>query len=98
MMTKRDGTIVYVNPSWQRLTGYSSAEVLGRTPRLLRADVQNPRTYADLWETILDGRVWRGEITNRNKSGALYAWEETITPVLSLIHISEPTRLGMISY
>ena len=81
MMTKRDGTIVYVNPSWQRLTGYSSTEVLGRTPRLLRADVQNPRTYADLWETILDGRVWRGEITNRSKSGALYAWEETITQV-----------------
>jgi two-component system, cell cycle sensor histidine kinase and response regulator CckA len=81
MMTKRDGTIVYVNPSWQRLTGYSSTEVLGRTPRLLHADVQNPRVYEELWETILDGRVWRGEITNRHKTGALYTWEETITPV-----------------
>jgi two-component system, cell cycle sensor histidine kinase and response regulator CckA len=81
MMTQRDGTIVYVNPSWQRLTGYSSTEVLGRTPRLLKADVQNPKVYAEIWETILDGRVWRGEITNRSKSGALYTWEETITPV-----------------
>jgi PAS domain S-box-containing protein len=81
MMTKRDGTIVYVNPAWQRLTGYSSSEVLGRTPRLLKADVQDPRVYKELWETILSGGVWRGEITNRNKSGALYAWEETITPV-----------------
>jgi two-component system, cell cycle sensor histidine kinase and response regulator CckA len=81
MMTRPDGTIVYVNPAWQRLTGYSSGEVLGRTPRLLRADVQDPKVYADLWETILDGRVWRGEVTNRHKSGALYTWEETITPV-----------------
>jgi two-component system, cell cycle sensor histidine kinase and response regulator CckA len=81
MMTKRDGTIVYVNPSWQRLSGYSSTEVLGRTPRLLRAEVQNPKVYADLWETILDGRVWRGELTNRHKNGSLYTLEETITPV-----------------
>jgi two-component system, cell cycle sensor histidine kinase and response regulator CckA len=81
MMTKRDGTIVYVNPAWQRLTGHSSTDVLGRTPRLLRADVQNPRVYSDLWETILDGRVWRGELTNRHKDGSLYTWEETITPV-----------------
>jgi PAS domain S-box-containing protein len=81
MMTKRDGTIVYVNPAWQRLTGYSSTDALGRTPRLLKADVQDPRVYADLWATILDGRVWRGEITNRSESGALYTWDETITPV-----------------
>ncbi len=81
MIAKRDGTIVYVNPSWQRLTGYTSREVLGRTPRLLKADVQDPRVYRELWETILSGGVWRGEITNRSKSGALYAWEETITPV-----------------
>ncbi|HEY3381287.1 MAG TPA: PAS domain S-box protein [Vicinamibacterales bacterium] len=81
MMTKRDGTIVYVNPAWQRMTGYSSGEALGRTPRLLRADVQDSRVFKDLWETILDGRVWRGELTNRSQGGALFSWEETITPV-----------------
>jgi two-component system cell cycle sensor histidine kinase/response regulator CckA len=81
MMTRRDGTIVYVNPAWQRLTGYSTGEVLGRTPRMLKAPGQDSRVYKELWETILDGRVWRGEVTNRHKSGDLFTWEETITPV-----------------
>ncbi len=81
MITRRDGTIVYVNPAWERLTGYSSSEVLGRTPRVIKGDGQDPRVYKELWETILGGGVWRGEITNRQKSGELFTWEETITPV-----------------
>jgi PAS domain S-box-containing protein len=81
MMTRRDGTIVYVNPAWQRLTGFSSAEVLGRTPSVLKAPGQDPNVYTEIWETILEGEVWRGEITNRHKSGELFTWEETITPV-----------------
>ena len=81
MMTRRDGTIVYVNPAWQRLSGYAANEVLGLTPRILKSDVQDPKVYRDLWETILDGRVWQGEITNRRKNGELFTLEETITPV-----------------
>jgi two-component system, cell cycle sensor histidine kinase and response regulator CckA len=81
MITRRDGTIVYVNPAWQKLTGYSSVEVVGRTPRLLKAEGQDRKVYKDLWETILAGQVWRGEITNRNRNGQLYTLEETITPV-----------------
>jgi two-component system, cell cycle sensor histidine kinase and response regulator CckA len=81
MITRRDGTIVYVNPAWQRLTGYSTTDVLGRTPRVLKAPGQDPGVYRDLWETILEGGVWRGEITNRHQSGELFTWEETITPV-----------------
>lgn len=81
MMTRRDGTIVYVNPAWQRLTGYAANEVLGLTPAILKSDVQDPRVHKELWETILDGRAWQGEITNRRKNGELYTLEETITPV-----------------
>jgi two-component system, cell cycle sensor histidine kinase and response regulator CckA len=81
MIARRDGTIVYVNPAWQRLTGFSTTDVVGRTPRVLKAPEQDPRVYKEIWETILDGRVWRGEVTNRQRSGELFTWEETITPL-----------------
>ncbi|MEI6181594.1 MAG: PAS domain S-box protein, partial [Chloroflexales bacterium] len=77
------GTIEWVNLAFTRLTGYSAQEAVGQNTRLLRSGRQDPRYYQHLWETILAGRVWAGELLNRRKDGSLYHEEQTITPVLS---------------
>lgn len=83
LITDKSGLIEWVNPAFAKLTGYSHAEVLGRTPRLLKSGEMNKEFYEDLWTTILSGRTWRGEFVNRRKDGTLFFDEHTITPVLS---------------
>ena len=74
MITTLNGSIEYVNSMFCRLTGYQSAEVLGRNPRLLKSDLNSAETYAELWETILSGKEWKGELANKRKNGSVY-WE-----------------------
>ena len=81
-ITDRQGCMTWVNPAFATLTGYTSEEVLGQTPRLLKSDTHDQAFYHNLWKTILSGRVWCGEIVNRRKDGSLYTEEQTITPVL----------------
>ncbi len=82
VITDPEGRIEWVNPAFEALTGYSAEEALGKNPRELVKSGQHDRAfYAGLWDTILDGRVWRGEIVNRRKDGSLYTEEMTITPV-----------------
>jgi PAS domain S-box-containing protein len=81
VITDRDGAIEWVNPAFARLTGYSPEEVVGRNPRFLKSGAQAPEFYRTLWETLLQGRVWYGELSNRRKDGSLYTEEMTITPV-----------------
>ncbi len=81
VITDREGRIEWVNPAFTELTGWLPGEVLGQTPRILKSGVQASHYYTTLWETILAGKVWRGELDNRRKDGAVYAEEQTITPV-----------------
>jgi len=81
VMTDRTGAILWVNPGFTQMTGYSLEEVIGRNPRLLKSGRQDPAVYQRLWETILGGQVWRSEITNRRKDGTFYDIEAVITPV-----------------
>jgi protein-histidine pros-kinase len=81
VITDRQGRIVWVNPAFSRLTGYSSQEAVGQNPRLLKSGNHDQRVYYDLWKTILSGHVWSGEIVNRRKDGSLYTEEQSITPV-----------------
>jgi PAS domain S-box-containing protein len=81
VITDRQGTIEWVNPAFTRLTGYTSEESVGRNSRFLKSGAQAPAFYQDLWETLLEGRVWYGELSNRRKDGSLYTEEMTITPV-----------------
>lgn len=82
MITDRKGNVVWANPAFCAMTGYELAEVIDRNPRsFLKSGHQGPSVYHDLWTTILDGRVWRGEIVNRRKDGSLYPEDQTITPV-----------------
>lgn len=81
LITDREGIIQWVNPGFTRLTGYTSTEVIGQTPRLLKSGKQNQAFYAQMWATILAGDEWRGEIVNRHRDGSLYTEELVITPV-----------------
>ena len=81
VITDRNGTIEYVNPAFEKLTGYSREEACGRTPRLLKSGEQAPEMYQEMWRTILSGNVFRGILVNRKKSGDLYYVEESVSPV-----------------
>lgn len=81
MITSRDGIIEYVNPAFERVTGYSREMVIGRTPRVLRSGVQTPDYYNKLWATILSGQVFKAVVTNRRCNGELFDQEQTITPI-----------------
>lgn len=81
MITDPTGSIEYVNPRFCQVSGYSSEEVLGKNPRILKGDALPDQVYREMWETILSGREWRGEFHNRNKDGSL-VWElASISPV-----------------
>jgi PAS domain S-box-containing protein len=81
VITDADGNIEHVNPAFTQVTGYRPDEVIGKNPRVLKSGETSPEQYADLWATIAEGRVWRGEIRNRRKNGELYWGAISIAPV-----------------
>ena len=82
VITDHNGMIRWVNQAFTLLTGYTSAEAVGRNPReLVKSDKQDAAFYKHLWNTILAGEVWHGELINRRKDGSTYIEEQTITPL-----------------
>ena len=82
-ITTPEGVITYVNRTFERVTGYSAGDAIGHTPRLLKSGLEDSDLYTRLWQTVLSGRKWSGEIRNRRKDGSLFTVEETITPALN---------------
>jgi PAS domain S-box-containing protein len=82
IVTDRQGTIGYVNPAFERATGYSREEAIGKQPSLLKSGVHGQEFYASLWKTLLAGQPWTGRIVNRRKDQSLYTEQCTISPVL----------------
>jgi PAS domain S-box-containing protein len=83
IITDPEGVIQYVNPAFETITGYSRAEVIGKTPKLLKSGVHDGVFYEQLWKTLKRGDIWRGRITNRRKNGALIDEDATICPLLT---------------
>jgi len=83
MITDKSGVMEYVNPAFEKMTGFSRAEVIGKTPSILKSDKQHPAFYQRLWKTILRGETFSDVIINRRKNGSLYYEEKTITPQLN---------------
>ncbi len=81
LISDRDGRVIWANEAVTEMTGYPLDELAGKTLRLLQSGQHDPAFYRQLWATILDGRVWRGELVNRRKNGTLYYEDMTITPV-----------------
>jgi len=80
-ITNRNGVIEYVNPSFERRTGYPKAEAIGQTLRILRSGEHTQDFYERLWSTVLAGDVFRGEFVNRRKTGELFIADQSITPM-----------------
>lgn len=81
MITDADVVIQYVNPYFEQISGYCAAEALGRKPSFLKSGQTDPSVYKSLWESLIKGQAWRGEMVNRRKNGELYIEESHIAPV-----------------
>jgi diguanylate cyclase (GGDEF)-like protein/PAS domain S-box-containing protein len=81
LITAADGTILDVNDSFSRITGYQRDEVLGHTPHLLSSDRQQTAFYTAMWQELLDNDHWHGEIWNRRKNGERYLIQQTISAI-----------------
>lgn len=82
IITDKDGNIQWVNPAFIQLTGYTAAETIGQKPNILKSNKHTPEIDKEIWDTILSGEVWNGEIIDKRKNGSLYYQECTITPVV----------------
>jgi diguanylate cyclase (GGDEF)-like protein/PAS domain S-box-containing protein len=81
IITRPDGIIEWINPAFTALTGYAAAEAIGCRPGVLTKSGKHSKAfYTQMWQTILNGRVWHGEIINRRKDGSLYDELLTIAP------------------
>jgi diguanylate cyclase (GGDEF)-like protein/PAS domain S-box-containing protein len=81
LATDREGRIEYVNPAYERLTGYASGELVGRTPALLKSGMHEADFYRRLWAALLAGEEFRAVFCNRRKGGEVYYEDKIIRPV-----------------
>lgn len=82
IMCDPNGSIEYVNPKFSQVTGYASDEVLGKNPRLLKANPNTSDAHREMWDTLGSGHEWRGEFHNRKKNNETYWVSVSISPVL----------------
>lgn len=83
IITDTSGKIVYTNPSIKKSTGYSIEEVIGQNTRIFSSKHHPDEFYKNLWDTILSGKDWEGEILNKNKKGELFWEHQIISPVIN---------------
>jgi diguanylate cyclase (GGDEF)-like protein/PAS domain S-box-containing protein len=81
-ITDNKGCITWVNDAFTRLSGYTPDEVCDQTPRLFKSGRHDLTFYQQMWQTIIAGKVWRGEVVNCHKDGRFYTVNQTITPLL----------------
>jgi PAS domain S-box-containing protein len=81
-ITDSEPKILYVNPAFEKITGYSKEEIIGKNPRLLQSGRHSQAFYQDMWSTLSKGKVWRGQLENKRKDGSLFFEDASISPVL----------------
>lgn len=81
IITDRERRIEYVNPAFERLTGYAKEDVFGQKTYFLRSGLHDDAFYRDLWDVIGNGNVYRGVMVNRKKDGSIFHEQKTITPL-----------------
>lgn len=82
IITDPAGKITYVNPAFEKTTGYTLREAAGRKTDILKSGKHEPSFYREIWQTLTGGRPWRGRIINKKKDGALYTEDAVIFPVI----------------
>jgi len=80
--TDVEGNITYVNDAFCEISGFNRDELIGQNHNIMKSDEHTPEFYADLWQTLVEGQVWHGEIKDKNKNGAMYWVNATIVPFL----------------
>ncbi len=81
-VTDEKGNTVYANQKFIEISQYSLEELIGQNHRILKSGHQPQQLFVDMWDTISNGKVWRGEIKNRAKDGSYYWVDATIVPIL----------------
>ena len=81
VITDISGNIQYVNPAFERQTGYSRSEAIGKNPRVLKSGRHDDAFFKNMWKTIKSGNIWNGHIVNKRKDGSFFEEEMTISPV-----------------
>jgi len=81
VITNTEGIIEYVNPKFEEVSGYSAEEALGQNPRILKGGDKSSEDYATLWDTLKQGKVWRGSFHNKKKDGSIYWESASISPI-----------------
>ncbi len=80
-ITDSDGVVEYVNPAFEKITGYDGEEVIGETPNMLQSGEMSEEYYERMWETITAGDIWEAEVIDRRKDGTQYTAYQTIAPI-----------------
>ncbi|MCP4645083.1 MAG: PAS domain S-box protein [bacterium] len=78
-----EGSITYVNPAFEEVTGYTREEAIGQNPRILKSGEMDESIYRVLWETLVRGETWSGRLVNKRKDGTLFTEDATISPLRS---------------
>jgi len=81
VVTDTDGVIQYVNPAFERTTGYEAEEAIGKKPSILKSGRHHEKFYKTLWDTITNGECWSGHFVNKRADGTFYEEDATISPV-----------------
>lgn len=84
VITDKRGIIEYVNPAFVKITGFSTTEAIGKTPRILKSGNQDASFYSAMWKTIMAGKVWNGKVIDRRKDGSFFPAMLTISSITNI--------------
>ena len=82
VITDHEANIIYANPAFREITGYSKEEAIGQNPRILQSGKTKPEVFKKMWQTLVTKKNWRGHFYNKKKDGTLYEEEVSISPLL----------------
>jgi PAS domain S-box-containing protein len=81
-ITDATGMMVYINPAFEKVSGYSSAELIGKNPKILSSGKHSETFWGGVWNHIISGKVWVGRIENKRKDGRPFFTELVISPIV----------------